>query len=54
MGGPGSGEAVEGYAATQVKGEDQQLFVDMVMDELRRLHEGIIARYGVRPSEFRA
>lgn len=26
----------------------------LVVDELRRLHEGVLARYGLRPSEFQA
>jgi hypothetical protein len=24
----------------------------LVVEELRRLHEGVLARYGLRPSEF--
>lgn len=24
----------------------------LIVDELRRLHEGVLARYGLRPSEF--
>ena len=26
----------------------------LILDELRRLHEGVLARYGLRPSEWRA
>ena len=26
----------------------------LVVEELRRLHEGVLARYGLRPSEFEA
>jgi hypothetical protein len=26
----------------------------LLVEELRRLHEGVLARYGLRPSEFAA
>lgn len=26
----------------------------LIVEELRRIHEGVLARYGVRPSEFNA
>jgi hypothetical protein len=26
----------------------------LIVDELRRLHEGVLARYGLRPSQFTA
>jgi hypothetical protein len=26
----------------------------LLVEELRRLHEGVLARYGLRPSEFEA
>nr|WP_261794339.1 hypothetical protein [Comamonas testosteroni] len=26
----------------------------LILDELRRLHEGVLARYGLRPSELKA
>jgi hypothetical protein len=26
----------------------------LIVDELRRLHEGVLARYGLRPSQFEA
>jgi hypothetical protein len=26
----------------------------LIVEELRRLHEGVLARYGLRPSEFTA
>ncbi len=25
---------------------------ELIVDELRRLHEGVLARYGLRPSQF--
>lgn len=36
----------------QVPVEAQQDVQAVVMDELRRLHEGVLARYGLRLSEF--
>jgi hypothetical protein len=26
----------------------------LIVEELRRLHEGVLARYGLRPSEYAA
>lgn len=26
----------------------------LILDELRRLHEGVLARYGLRPSQLKA
>lgn len=31
---------------------DQNNLESLLIDELRRLHEGVLARYGIRPSEF--
>lgn len=33
-------------------GADKDNIKALVVDELRRLHEGVLARYGLRPSEF--
>jgi hypothetical protein len=30
----------------------QAAFIENVTDDLKRLHEGVLARYGLRPSEF--
>jgi len=45
---------VRSYAGKKIQDEERELFVDMVMDDLRRLHEGVIARYRIRPSEYNA
>ncbi|MEK6245502.1 MAG: Fic family protein [Pseudomonadota bacterium] len=45
---------VRRIAANLVPTEDQQRFASMVSEELRHLHEGSIARYKLRLSEFRA
>lgn len=41
------------YAATQLPSEDRSRFTEVVDTELSGLHEGNIARYKVRPSEYR-
>lgn len=45
---------VRKVADTMVPEGDRQRFASMVSDELRHLHEGSIARYRLRLSEFRA
>jgi len=45
---------VEAYATLHVEESERERFVSQVMDDLRRLHEGVIARYRLRPSEFAA
>jgi fido (protein-threonine AMPylation protein) len=42
------------FAAEHVDAGDQERFVSLVLDDLKRLHEGVIARYRLRPSEFEA
>jgi Fic family protein len=43
---------VERYAEEHIDEEDRAAFCEMVQDEIKRLHLGIIARYRLRPSEF--
>ena len=38
----------------QVPVSEQSEVQALVVEELRRLHEGVLARYGLRPSEFNA
>jgi len=38
----------------QVPVADQPELQALIVDELRRLHEGVLARYGLRPSEYTA
>lgn len=38
----------------QVPSAEQKDLQALVIEELRRLHEGVLARYGLRPSEFSA
>jgi hypothetical protein len=47
-------EHVTAYAAKHVEERDQERFISIVTDDLRRLHEGVIARYRLRPSELAA
>jgi len=37
---------------SQIPESEQKDLQALVIEELRRLHEGVLARYGVRPSEF--
>ena len=32
--------------------KDQENLKALIIDELRRLHEGVLSRYGLKPSEF--
>ncbi len=40
--------------AARVPAPDRPAVQSVIVDELRRLHEGVLARYGLRPSEFAA
>ena len=40
--------------AARVPEPDRAAVLSITVDELRRLHEGVLARYGLRPSEFAA
>jgi Fic family protein len=46
--------AAQPFAEALVPEDDRSRFVEMVVGELRNLHEGNIARYRLRLSEFRA
>ena len=41
-------------AMGQVPQADREDVQALVVQELRRLHEGVLARYGLRPSELNA
>lgn len=45
---------VESVAEQQIPEQHRASFTQNVMDYLRRLHEGVLARYGLRPAEFDA
>jgi hypothetical protein len=40
--------------ATKVPQAERNNLQALIVEELRRLHEGVLARYGLRPSEFAA
>ena len=46
--------AIAQAVAERVPGPDRAAVQSLTVDELRRLHEGVLARYGLRPSEFAA
>jgi len=39
---------------TEISAAEQNDLQALIVEELRRLHEGVLARYGLRPSEFSA
>lgn len=45
---------IQRFAQTQIQAEHRARFVEMVETQLLSLHEGSIARYRLRPSEFQA
>ena len=47
-------EAMERFADERIEARDRETFVEMVQDELKRLHPGTLARYRLRLSEFEA
>jgi hypothetical protein len=47
-------KAMERFADEQIEAKDREAFVEMVQDELKRLHPGTLARYRLRLSEFEA
>ncbi|WP_014705418.1 hypothetical protein [Methylophaga nitratireducenticrescens] len=44
---------VEAYAQT-IPNDDRSIFIEMALDDIRRLHEGVLVRYRLTPAEFRA
>ena len=42
------------FAERRIDAQNRSAFVEMVQDEIKRLHPGIIARYRLRPAEFAA
>ncbi|MDB5850346.1 MAG: filamentation induced by cAMP protein Fic [Rhodoferax sp.] len=45
---------VQQAVTSQVPATDQANVLALVLEELRRLHEGVLARYGLRPAELKA
>lgn len=45
---------VQRAVAERVPEDEQAAVQALVVEEIRRLHEGVLARYGLRPSEFTA
>ena len=45
---------IRGYVESNVPDDDRKRFIEVAETELMALHEGNIARYRLRPSEFRA
>jgi Fic family protein len=45
-------DAIRHHIQAQVPAADRDNVEALVIEELRRLHEGVLARYGLRPSEY--
>lgn len=45
---------IQQAVGSQVPADEQHNVQALVIDELRRLHEGVLARYGLRPAEYYA
>lgn len=45
---------IQQAVAREVSAEERSQVQALVIEELRRLHEGVLARYGLRPSEYAA
>ena len=45
---------IEALVAEAVQASEQADVQALIVEELRRLHEGILARYGLRPAQFTA
>ena len=45
---------IQQNVATHVPRTDRDSVTALIVEELRRLHEGVLARYGLRPSQFLA
>jgi hypothetical protein len=54
MGKKGATALARQRAAEQVPSADQARFIEVAETEIMSLHEGNIARYRLRPAEFRA
>ena len=47
-------EIIQHAVQTKVETEDQAEVQALIIEELRRIHQGVLARYGLRPSEYHA
>ena len=46
--------AIDRELAKRVPAADRQTVKELIVEQLERLHEGVLARYGLRPTEFAA
>lgn len=45
---------IESAVQGKVPGTDQASLQALIVEELKRMHEGVLARYGLRPAQFKA
>ena len=46
-------ELIERLLPEDMQDSDRSDLSSVIIEELRRLHEGVLARYGLRPSQFK-
>ena len=51
---PDADAVLDGALTADLAPSDNQALRALILDELRRLHEGVLARYGLRPSQLKA
>ncbi len=49
---PEAVDYIQGFTSRQIQASDRERFIEVVENQLLSLHEGNIARYRLRPSEF--
>ena len=47
-------EIIQNTVQANVEVQHQAEIQTLIIEELRRIHEGVLARYGLRPSEYQA
>ena len=45
---------LEAYAQKSIPDDDRDIFIAMILNAIERINEGVLARYRIRPLEFRA
>ena len=46
-------DLIEALLPEDIKKTSRSDLSSLIIEELRRLHEGVLARYGLRPSQFK-
>ncbi len=43
---------IDAFTKANITENDQAAFIEVVLDDLKRLHEGVLARYQIQPADF--